>query len=95
LLRRAMPIVIWYAEMDTDFIDSLEALANLLYLIRKSLHDSPAASPYVDLAEERIKAIASHLKLPASVPWLLWTFKERRELSYQTRLLQSRFSQTG
>jgi hypothetical protein len=41
-----------------EFADSLEALANLLYLIRKSIDDSPKASIYVDLAEARIKAIA-------------------------------------
>lgn len=45
-------------DMNSEFADSLEALANLLYLIRKSIDDSPKASIYVDLAEERLKAIA-------------------------------------
>jgi hypothetical protein len=40
--------------MDSKFADSLEALANLLYLIRKSIDDSPKASIYVDLAEARL-----------------------------------------
>jgi hypothetical protein len=47
--------------MDSDLTNSLEALANLLYLTRKSLHDPTAASIYVDHAEERIRSIATQL----------------------------------
>jgi hypothetical protein len=54
------------ADMDSEFTDSLEALANLLYLIRKSIDDSPKASIYVDLAEARIKAIA--IQFGAGIP---------------------------
>jgi hypothetical protein len=44
--------------MGSELSNSLEAIANLLYLIRKS-HKNPAAvSAYVGLAEDRIRAIA-------------------------------------
>jgi hypothetical protein len=44
--------------MDEELSNSVEAIANLLYLIRKSLHDPRAVSMYVGLAEDRMKAIA-------------------------------------
>jgi hypothetical protein len=44
--------------MDSELSNSLEAIANLLYLVRKSLHDPRAVSMYVGLAEDRMKAIA-------------------------------------
>jgi hypothetical protein len=44
--------------MDDELSNSLEAIANLLYLIRKSPHDPTAVSMYVGLAEDRMKAIA-------------------------------------
>jgi hypothetical protein len=47
--------------MDSTLANSLEALAKLLYLTRKSLHDSTAASIYVDRAEESMRAIATQL----------------------------------
>jgi hypothetical protein len=47
--------------MDRNLYDSLEAIANLLYLIKVSLHDPAAASTYVEFAEERIKAISLRL----------------------------------
>jgi hypothetical protein len=44
--------------VDSELSNSLEAIANLLYLIRKS-HKNPAAvSAYVGLAEDRTRAIA-------------------------------------
>jgi hypothetical protein len=45
--------------MDSEVSDSLEAIANLLYLIRKSLNNPAAISAYVGLAEDRIRVIAS------------------------------------
>jgi hypothetical protein len=45
--------------MDDELSNCVEAIANLLYLIRKSLHNPSAASRYVGLAEDRMKAIAS------------------------------------
>jgi hypothetical protein len=44
--------------MDQELCNSLEAIANLLYLIRNSLHNPAAVSMYVGLAEGRMKAIA-------------------------------------
>jgi hypothetical protein len=44
--------------MDSELSDSLETLANLLYLIRKSLNNPTALSAYVGLAEDRIRVIA-------------------------------------
>jgi hypothetical protein len=44
--------------MDRELSNSLEAIANILYLVRKSLHDPMAVSMYVGLAEYRMKAIA-------------------------------------
>jgi hypothetical protein len=43
--------------MDRDVTDSLEAIANLIYLIRHSPHDPAAAVGYVNLAEENLKAM--------------------------------------
>jgi hypothetical protein len=37
--------------MDSELSNSLEAIAYLLYLIRKSLHNPSAASMYAGLAE--------------------------------------------
>jgi hypothetical protein len=44
--------------MDSDLSNSLEAIANLLHLIQKSLHNPAAATMYVGLAEDRMRAIA-------------------------------------
>jgi hypothetical protein len=52
--------------MDHDVRNSLEAIANLIYLIRHSLHDPAATIAYVDLADERLKAISLHFALDAS-----------------------------
>jgi hypothetical protein len=49
--------------MDRNVANSLEAISNLIYLIRHSLHDPAAAVNYVDLAEENLKAITVHLGL--------------------------------
>jgi hypothetical protein len=46
------------AGMDSKLSDSLEAIANLLYLIGKSLDKPAVISAYVALAEDRIRAIA-------------------------------------
>jgi hypothetical protein len=51
--------------MDHDVRNSLEAIANLIYLIRHSLHDPTATIAYADLADERVK-IAHHFALDAS-----------------------------
>jgi hypothetical protein len=56
--------------MDRDIRNSLEAIANLIYLIRHSLHDPAATIAYLDLADERLKAIALHFAL--SAPELNW-----------------------
>jgi hypothetical protein len=47
--------------MDSSLTTSLESLADLLYLTRKSLHDPTAASIYVDHAEEKMRSIATQL----------------------------------
>jgi hypothetical protein len=52
--------------MDHDVRNSLEAIANLIYLIRHSLHDPAATIVYADLADERLKAISLHFALDAS-----------------------------
>ncbi len=44
----------------------MEAIANLIYLLRRSLHDPAATIANVDLADERTKAIALHFALDAS-----------------------------
>jgi hypothetical protein len=57
--------------MDEELTNSLEAIANLLYLIRKTRHDPPAISMYVGLAEARMKSIAIRYRqgtLPESMP---------------------------
>jgi hypothetical protein len=46
--------------MDCNVANSLEAIANLIYLIRHSIHDPAAAVVYVDLAEDRLRAITLH-----------------------------------
>jgi hypothetical protein len=48
--------------MDPDLKNSLEAIANLIYLIRHSVHDQAATIAYADLADERVKAIALHFE---------------------------------
>jgi hypothetical protein len=48
--------------MDPDLRNSLEATANLIYLIRHSVHDQAATFAYADLADERVKAIALHFE---------------------------------
>jgi hypothetical protein len=52
--------------MDRELSDSLEAIANLLYLVRKSLHDPKALSLYVGLAEDRMKAISKRYRQGSS-----------------------------
>jgi hypothetical protein len=47
-------------EMDRNVANSLEAIANLIYLIRHSIHDPATPVAYVDLAEERLRAITLH-----------------------------------
>jgi hypothetical protein len=49
--------------MDRDLRNSLEAIANLVYLIRHSLHDPAAAIAYLDLTEERLRVITLHFGL--------------------------------
>jgi hypothetical protein len=44
--------------MDSELSDSLEAIASLLYLIRKSLNNPAAISGYVGIAEDSIRLIA-------------------------------------
>jgi hypothetical protein len=46
--------------MDSDVTNSVEAIANLIYLIRLTLDDPTVAIRYVDLADERLKTIALH-----------------------------------
>jgi hypothetical protein len=46
--------------MDSDVSNSIEAIASLVYLIRMTLNDPSAAITYVNLADERLKAIALH-----------------------------------
>jgi hypothetical protein len=52
--------------MEHDVRNSLEAISNLIYLIRHSLHDRAAAITYADLPDERVKAIAHHFALNPS-----------------------------
>jgi hypothetical protein len=55
--------------MDRDVTDSLEAIANLIYLIRHSLHDPAAPVGYADLAEQNLKAMTLHFGLcPCASP---------------------------
>jgi len=48
------------AEMDRDVANSLEAISNLICLIRHSLYDPAKTLSYLELAEERLKALAQH-----------------------------------
>jgi hypothetical protein len=58
------PAARFYSEgMDRDLRNSLEAIANLVYLIRHSLHDPAAAIAYVDFTEERLRAVTVHFGL--------------------------------
>ena len=50
--------------MDRNVANSLEAISNLIYLIRHSLYDPAKTLSYVELAEERLKAIAQHTVIP-------------------------------
>ena len=50
--------------MDHDIRNSLEAISSLIYLIRHSLYDPAKTLSYVELAEERLKAIAQHTVIP-------------------------------
>jgi hypothetical protein len=52
--------------MDSELSNSLEAIANLLYLIGKSPDDPAQVSIYVGLAEDRIRAIAFRCGLNSS-----------------------------
>jgi hypothetical protein len=49
------------AAMNNSLANSLEALANLHYLIRRSLHDPAAAAIHIDLAEARVRSIVTQL----------------------------------
>jgi hypothetical protein len=49
--------------MDSELSNSLETIGNLLYLIRKSLHNPAAVSTYVGLAQDRLRAIAFRYEL--------------------------------
>lgn len=49
--------------MDSEIIDLLETLMNLLYLTRVScLNDLLAATAYLDAAEERLRALTGCLE---------------------------------
>jgi len=50
--------------MDPNVANSLEVISNLIYLIRHSLYDPAKTLSYVELAEERLKAIAQHTVIP-------------------------------
>jgi hypothetical protein len=54
---------LYRALMDRDFCESLEVIANLLYLIRRTLHDPAAATAYVDLAEQRVRTDGLKMRL--------------------------------
>jgi hypothetical protein len=47
--------------MEREIADSLEELANLVYLIRTTLDDPEVAIKFADLATERIRDLALHL----------------------------------
>jgi hypothetical protein len=74
--------------MDSGLSDSLEAIANLLYLIGKSPDNPAAVSIYVGLAEDRMRVIAARYgpnsspervlaTCPASLP--LMSLKSHRD----------------
>ena len=64
MLRQSSSVLL-LCRMDQDVRDSMEAIANLIYLLRRSLHDPAATIANVDLADERMKAIALHFALDA------------------------------
>jgi hypothetical protein len=45
--------------MDSNVANSIGAISSLIYLIRHSLHDPAKALSYIELAEERLRAIAN------------------------------------
>jgi two-component sensor histidine kinase len=55
--------------MDHDIRNSLEAISSLIYLIRHSLYDPAKTLTYVELAKERLKAIAQHTICAAQPEW--------------------------
>jgi hypothetical protein len=59
--------------MDSELSDSLEAIANLLYLIGKSPDNPAAVSIYVGLAEDRMRVIAARYGPDSSPERLLAT----------------------
>jgi hypothetical protein len=52
--------------MNHSVANSLEAISNLIYLIRQSLHDPAKALIYLDLANARLEAIALQFARDAS-----------------------------
>jgi hypothetical protein len=50
---------LYCAGMDSELSDSLEAIANLLYLIGNSPDNPAAVSIYVGLAEDSMRVIAA------------------------------------
>jgi hypothetical protein len=56
--QTAVNYALYSAGMDIELCNSLEAIANLLYLIRRAPNDAEAVSIYVGLAEDRMKTIA-------------------------------------
>jgi hypothetical protein len=71
--------------MDEELSNSLEAIANLLYLIRKSLGNRAAADLYIGLAEDRMKAIALRTGLDSSRESILFNVTSPASRSYRTR----------
>jgi hypothetical protein len=59
--------------MDSELSDTLEAIANLLYLIGKSPDNPAAVSIYVDLAEDRMRVIAARYRPHSSAERVLAT----------------------
>jgi hypothetical protein len=64
---------LYSVEMDSELSDSLEAIANLLYLIRRSTDNPAAVSIYVGLAEDRMRVIAARYRPHSSAERVLAT----------------------
>jgi hypothetical protein len=72
-----MPLSSW--NMDRNVANSIEAISNLIYLVRHSLRDPTKALSYVELAEEELKTIALDASRTA-----LWVRKDRRRLTFRS-----------
>jgi hypothetical protein len=48
--------------MNRDFANTLEAIANLLYLVRASLDDSAKADTYLSMAEDIVQSAVKHIE---------------------------------